>query len=306
MRTFIFVVMILSMTQAFCTGVTEKPVNIQEFDLKDINDIVISYKSGNVTLLKSSNDSLVIKEYLSKDNKMYYARIRSSDKKLSVKAGRRPIALLFDTFTSRIEVYIPVSNRTLTVRTTSGKIEGNDEYVSSTVNMESSSGTISINSIKAMRVNLKTISGSIRCKKVNGNTSLYTDNGSINLLKLYGNVLARTSNGNIKLGSVSGNIDAKVFSGCFNGTITENSGDVSITSSSGNITLNIPEKNKFRFQSRTSSGSLRTPFPDKLSSPIVDKQTVQGIICDGSPEGQNLKNVNIMTASGSIKINWTH
>jgi len=172
--------------------------------------------------------------------------------------------------------------------------------------MESSSGTISINSIKAMRVNLKTISGSIRCKKVNGNTSLYTDNGSINLLKLYGNVLARTSNGNIKLGSVSGNIDAKVFSGCFNGTITENSGDVSITSSSGNITLNIPEKNNFRFHSRTSSGSLRTPFPDKLSSPIVDKQTVQGIICEGNPEGQNLKNVNIMTASGSIKINWTH
>jgi DUF4097 and DUF4098 domain-containing protein YvlB len=306
MRTFILAVMILSMTQAFCTGVTEKPVNTQEYNLKDINDIVISYKSGNVTLLKSNTDSLVIKEYLSKNNRLYYARVNSLNKKLSVKAGRRPISLFFDTFSARIEVYIPVSNRNLTVRTTSGKIEGNDEYFSSTVNMETSSGNISINSIRAMRVNLKTVSGSIRCKKVYANTSLYTDNGSVTLLKLYGNVLARTSNGNIKLSSVTGNIDAKVFSGCFNCTITENSGDVSITSSSGNITLNIPEKNKFRFHSRTSSGSLRTPFPDKLSSPITDKQSVQGIICDGNPEGQNLKDIKIMTASGSIKINWVH
>jgi DUF4097 and DUF4098 domain-containing protein YvlB len=264
-------------------GVLENPVNVQEIDLRNIDDITVLYRSERVTFLKNNSDSLIIREYMSKDSADYYARITNSGNKLAVEAGRRPF---FGSFTARIEVYIPVSDKNITIRTSSGSIEGNDEYTAGSIKMESSSG-------------------SIRLKKVNGNARIHTNSGSIVLGSINGNVSAEASSGSIELESVNGTIDAKASSGRINCTAGENTGDISITSSSGSVALYIPENFAFKFTSRTSSGSLRTPFSDKLSSPFTDRNSIQGVIgVDNTSEGQNINNINIKTSSGSIRVNW--
>jgi DUF4097 and DUF4098 domain-containing protein YvlB len=304
MKILVFVFMMLNFASAYCAGVLENPVNVQEIDLKYIDDITISYKSENVVLFKNNSDMLIIKEYMSKDNRDYYAKITNSQNKLVVEAGRRPFPFLFDTFTARIEVYIPVTNKNVTVKTSSGKIEGKDEYTASSIDMECSSGNISVNSIIAKTVNFRASSGSIRCKEVTGNTAIDASSGSIFLSSINGDISAEASSGSIELNSVNGSVNVNASSGSIYCTVTENAGDISITSSSGSVSLNIPKNFAFKFSSRTSSGSLRTPFPDRLFSPISDRNSVQGVINDDNSKNLNLKNINIKTSSGSVKINW--
>jgi hypothetical protein len=305
MKIFVFVFLMINFASAYCAGVLENPVNVQEIDLKYIDDITISYKSENVVLFKNNSDRLIIKEYMSNDNSDYYAKISNSQNKLVVEAGQRPFSFLFDTFTARIEIYIPVSNKNITVKTSSGKIEGNDEYTASSINMECSSGSVSLNSVIAETVNFRASSGNIRCKEVNGNTVINTNSGSIFLGSINGNISAEASSGSIEFNSVNGTVNVSVSSGSIHCTVTENTGDISITSSSGSVSLNLPKKFAFRFSTRTSSGSLRTPFSDKLFTPISDRNSVQGVINDDNiSENQNLKNVDIKTTSGSVRINW--
>jgi hypothetical protein len=186
-KVFIFVFIALGFTPVFCAGVSENLVNVQEIDLRNIDDIMLNYNSENITLFKNNTDLLIIKEYMSKDNRDYYAKITNLGNKLVIEAGQRP---LFGEFKARVEVFIPVSNKNITIKTSSGKIEGNDKYTATTINMESSSGNISINNITAGIVNLKASSGNIRCEMVNGNTVIHTRSGGIVVGSINGNVSA--------------------------------------------------------------------------------------------------------------------
>jgi hypothetical protein len=211
---------------------------------------MISYRSGGVVLFKNNSDLLIIKEYMGKDNRNYYAKIINSGNKLTIEDGKRPV-FFTALFKARIEIYIPVSNKNITIKTSRGSIEDNDEFSASSINMECSSGSISINKITAKTVNLKASSDSIDYK------------------------------------------------------VTENTGDISITSSSSSVSLNIPRNFAFNFSSRISSSSLQTPFSDKLFNPVSDRNSVQGIIYgNNASENQSLRNINIKATSSSIRINW--
>jgi hypothetical protein len=43
MKILVFALMLLNLTTAYCAGVLENPVNEQEIDLGNIDDIIISY-----------------------------------------------------------------------------------------------------------------------------------------------------------------------------------------------------------------------------------------------------------------------
>ncbi|MDR2485842.1 MAG: DUF4097 domain-containing protein [Treponema sp.] len=280
-------------------------VNEQKIGLEHINTIAIVYGPEEIGLFKGNTDSLLIKEYMSRDNSNYYADILHSGNELTIKRGRRP-AGLFNTFHARVEVYIPISNtNNITIKTTSGSIEAVDEHIFSTINIESSSGSISVNSIAAGRVSLKASSGGIRCETIKGNTVIKTASGNINAGSINGDVSAGTSSGRMELNMIAGTITAETSSGSIHCSIAENAGDVSFTTSSGNVNLNLPGNYSFNFSSKTSSGMVSTPFSEELFSPVSDKKSVQGVIRGNSgSEKTPDNNINIKTGSGSIKVNW--
>ena len=278
----------------------------------------------------------MIKEYMNRNNVDFYAEITNSDGKLTVKRGNHLSFRLFYILRARVEVYIPELNmKELTIKTTSGRIKADDEYICSKINMESTSGSISINAVMADRVNLETTSGSIHSDRVRGNTTAQTTSGSITLesvdgdisaksssgkinggrvsgdINIYtssgeiffeniaGNAFTETTSGRIELGMVSGTIKAKTTSGSIHCSTAENGGNISLASTSGGVYLGIPPNNSFKFSSKSISGSLSTPFSDKLFSPVSDKKLIQGTI-----GGESGSNINIETTSGSIKIDW--
>jgi hypothetical protein len=82
--------MILSVVSAFCGGILEMElVNTQEIGLDQVNVIEVLYRSEKVTFFKGTANILIVKEYMSKNNSSYYARITNTGNKLIIEMGRR-------------------------------------------------------------------------------------------------------------------------------------------------------------------------------------------------------------------------
>jgi hypothetical protein len=76
-------------------------------------------------------------------------------------------------------------------------------------------------------------------------------------------------------------------------TLAENTEDISLTTTSGSITLDLPKNIAANFSIKTVSGNLSAPFPEKLT----DKKSQQFVTGEG-----NRKNIILKTISGSINI----
>jgi DUF4097 and DUF4098 domain-containing protein YvlB len=307
---------------ASCIGNLEL-VNTQEIELDNIIDVKIKYSSENISLFMGTTDKLIIKEYMSEDNSRFYAQITNSGNTVNIKNGRRPFRLLFNSFNRRLEVYLPLSfKNTINIQALSGKIEASAaELFCSNINIENSSGGIAINAITSDTVNIKTssggitlgtingevsiasLSGSIRSQEINGNANISSGSGSLVFASINGNVSAQASSGRIELSLVNGSVNAKTTSGSIRCTAAGNAGDILLSSSSGSVTLNIPRSFIFNFSSKTSSGSLRTPFSDMLYSPANDRSITQGFIGSNN-DSENIPTINIRTSSGSIRVEW--
>ena len=286
MKKIVFSVFILFFLafSAFCSGNLEL-VNNQVIELDNINDIKILYSSEKVSIFMGTADTLIIKEYMSENNSEYFADINVKGNILTVEKGKRPVWPLVNFFNRRLEIYLPVSySNNINVKTSSGSIDTADLFCSK-ITIESSSGKILVNSITAETINIKSSSGRIEAGSVNGNIS------------------AETSSGNIELKKVTGSLNAKTSSGSISCTIIESAGNISLNTSSGAVRLNLPQSLNFNFSSRTSSGRLTTPFSDRLSSPVTDRNLSQGII-GGSNGLINIPSIDIKTSSGSIRIEW--
>lgn len=343
MKTKIFVLafMLLNLVSAYCSGAMDMElVNAQEINLDQIDTIEVRYRSERISLFKSDTDSFILKEYMNKDDSKYYAKITSGGNKLVVEAGQRPFSF-GNRFKRRIEVYVPASDRiSISIGTNSGKIEANSEYTASSMTLETSSGNISVNSINgdvfaetsSGEINLKKISGTLIAKsssgnihsgnvggdadihtqsgevvfdKIRGQALIETSSGNILVNSIDGDVSAETSSGRISLGLVNGKTDLKASSGRINCVVSENAGDISITTSSGSVILDIARNFIFNFSARTRSGSLHTPFSDKLYRSLSNEDFVQGVINgDNISETQKIRNISINTRSGSIRLNW--
>jgi DUF4097 and DUF4098 domain-containing protein YvlB len=301
--------LVLNTVLAYSGGVSETNlVNTQEIELGNINDVGIVYTWENVDLFESSTDKLIIKEYMTINKRDYYARITNSGDKLHIERGKRPFGLgtgiLFNTFGARIEVYLPASyTKTFSVKTASGNIEAGGEFSCSEISIESSSGNMSINTLAAVTVKLKALSGNIGGETLRGNANIHTISGRIVFDNIDGDISAKSSSGSIRLASTAGSVTAETSSGNIRCTVSESAGNISLKATSGSVTLNLPRNLRFNFSSRTSSGSLSTPFSERLFSPVSDRHTTEGVIGNETISGTNL-DITIRTSSGSIKVAW--
>jgi lia operon protein LiaG len=169
------------------------------------------------------------------------------------------------------------------IRTSIGGIEG-AEIFGTNINLESSHGNISLSSISAEVINISTSIGRINIGNINGETSVETYSGRIDI---------NYATGRLSLNSSIGYIHC---------TVSENIESLSINTRSGSVRLNLPQNLSFNFSSRTSTGRLTTPFSDRLFNPANDRNMTQGIINNNGSE--NITMINIITRSGSIRIDW--
>jgi len=320
MKIVIFVIALcaLSLEPAHAGGRPEL-VNAQEIALDQIHAITIRYQSDNIILLRHDSDTLVIREYMSTNNSDLFAVITRYGNELVVAGGHRPMT--FGAFGTRIEISIPASNRHVSISSSSGDIVASGDHSASSFHIESLSGQVVINSITtdgvlsigsasgritanavmADMVNIESSSGRIAVGSVTAErASIESSSGAIALGTINGDVFVRSGSGNIELDMANGAVDIRSASGRVRGTLAWNVGDVSIETASGGVTLNVPQGLAFNFSSRSSSGSLQTPFDYRLFRPLTDRHSAQGVI----GAGDVYRNIDIRTRSGSISVNW--
>jgi len=325
MRATIFVLVFLALSlELVHAGGRPELVNTQEIALDQIYVITIRYRSDDIILLRHDSDTLVIREYMSTNNSDLFAVITRSGNELLITGGHRPVT--FGAFGTRIEISIPASDRGIAVSSSSGDIVASGEHIASSFNIETSSGRIVANSVTAGSIGMGSGSGRITANSVTADVvniesssgriavgSITADrarvqsaSGGIALGTVNGDVSVRSTSGSIELDMANGAVNIRSSSGRVRGTLAGNAGNVSIETISGGVTLNLPQTLAFNFSSRSSSGSLHTPFDDRLFRPLTDRHSAQGVIGGGASEDDLQRSIDIRTGSGSIRVNWVN
>ncbi|MDR0670181.1 MAG: DUF4097 domain-containing protein [Treponema sp.] len=283
MKAMLFIaIFALISARVYCGGSMEQ-VNIQELELTDTEIINILYHPWEkVTVYNSGTGNFLVKEYMNRNNRDYFAEITSSGNTLTIKNGRRPFTPLLNTFNARLEIYIPASYKNaITIRTKEGKVEIPGEFVCSKITVESTGGNISVNAISAREANFKTTSGNVSINEADGLVSV------------------QTSSGRVRLNMAGGTTTATTRSGGITCTAAGSAENISLETNSGGITLNLPRGLEFNLSART-SGTLSTPFPEKLSRRPEDKHAAEGVIGEAPA-----RTINLRTKYGEpIRIRW--
>ena len=176
-------------------------------------------------------------------------------------------------------------------RTGSGSIRA--ARVEKTLDVAAGSGSIDVLEVRG-NVKARTGSGSIRIDDARDGLTVSTGSGTIDVANVSGAIYVDTGSGGIRARRVRGSFDAHASSGGI--TVDgEPTGDWRLRSSSGGITVRIPDESAFDLKCRTSSGSVHTDFPITMQGTIRRKQ-IEGRVRGG---GALLE---ATSSSGSIRI----
>ncbi|RTR36148.1 DUF4097 domain-containing protein [Robertmurraya yapensis] len=103
------------------------------------------------------------------------------------------------------------------------------------------------------------------------------------------------SSGNVKISDFAGELEADISSGRFDAQFAELRDSISIDVSSGNVTLDLPDKADFTLEGETGSGNISSNFPLKVEN--QDKHEIKGTHGSGKHE------IEIDVSSGNVEIN---
>ncbi|TKC15364.1 LiaG family protein [Robertmurraya kyonggiensis] len=102
------------------------------------------------------------------------------------------------------------------------------------------------------------------------------------------------SSGNVKISDFAGELEADISSGRFDAQFAELRDSISIDVSSGNVSLDLPDKADFALEGETGSGNISTSLPLKIEK--QDKHEIKGTHGSGQHE------IEIDVSSGNVEI----
>lgn len=252
--------------------------HILTYEIDNIHDVVISYDEEDITFFESSDDTLIIKEYMTDADSKYYAKVDMDHGYLHVSEGGKP---LFGSFSRHIEVYLPKTyTGSLTVTSTNGNVDFSEVDIKVTsFRIDCSSGKVRIGKAYADIINLSSTSGTLDIVRLEGK--------EINISNTKGEVICDEMSGNVTYVSTSGDIEIKSAvgrgsyraenSGILDITYTDVEGDLYLYNKNDDVELTLPKDLNFRFEAVTKNGSVSTPFESVLS---MKNDTVMGTVGD--------------------------
>lgn len=232
------------------------------------------------------------------------------------------------------EIYLPAGfAANMYVATASGDIWSEREFAQcSFVQTSSVSGDIYLKKVAADTVNVSTASGNITFDEITGQTDVSSVSGDVMLRQVEGDVKVSATSGNIYIlggegsreaSAVSGDIRIDGLVGWFDISTTsgnvsvqdgigfgivdtisgdariflkEMNGDLSVGTTSGDVSLQIPEDASFCMEFDSNSGECNTFFDDVLS------YNEDGNHAEGSYGEHVDKEIGVSTVSGDLRV----
>lgn len=220
----------------------QKHILLDERTYTNIENINSSLLSGDIKLLQSNDNKVLVKIYANKKN-INVITLEESDNTLIIEQTSAFNNLIIKN-KIYLEVYLPIySDITFDITTKSGNISSD---VKVNGNFSTKSGDIKINEL--FNSNIKSTSGSIILHKAQNIYEIKSNSGKIKINKLtdFDNITSKSAdikieeliiNKDSKIVSTSGNVRIKKFNGIVNAK--SNSGDQTINQVRGNYILNI-------------------------------------------------------------------
>jgi DUF4097 and DUF4098 domain-containing protein YvlB len=268
-------------------------VNTETLSLGDTETLTLAYGHDELVLRESETDDLVVKEYMSRDNDRYFARISRAGGMLRIRQGRRP--WLHWNWRARAEIYLPRSFRgNLRISNSSGTLSGDTDLLGyRTVDITVSSGRVFLKEVSGGTVSLHASSGEMELGAVSGDSFVSVSSGRLRLDRLSGGEAhikvssgrlwigaleaqadLELTSGNVAVDRVRGGMEGRVSSGVMelkdfsgSGSFRVSSGvvrmdlgelpeDLRFRLSSGAVTLGVPRAVPFNLDAETNSGSV--------------------------------------------------
>jgi len=177
------------------------------------------------------------------------------------------------------------------------------------IDVDNSSGSISVENIGQVVVGLNASSGSIKAFNIDSNLTAEASSGSISLVDIKGDVRAVTSSGSQKHSNISGNLKAKASSGSIK--VEGVGGEAELATSSGSQSIQRIGSNLY---TKASSGSIKISgvtgnVKASATSGGIGLNQVTGAVSlsssSGGQRGTNIKltgNSNFKSSSGSVSM----
>jgi Toastrack DUF4097 len=204
---------------------------------------------------------------------------------------------IFDWFTfgwnwNRVEFTVEVPrNYPVDLRTAGGGLDVRN--LSAWVRGKTSGGSIRVQNI-AGSVNVHTSGGGISAERLDGSANLSTSGGSIGVTDSAGDLSLETSGGGIRIQNDDGKIDAHTSGGSIQARLRTNDG-VTLETSGGSITLQLPQNTHASLDAETSGGDVTSNLPVTTTGTVSSDHLRGDIAGGGSP-------IHLRTSGGSIRI----
>lgn len=254
---------------------TPELVNTERIPIGKAQRISISYISESITVHETDGDTLVLKEYFTKDEPYLFADVQVNEEDITIRHGERPI--MTGMLRGFVEVYLPKQfYGVLNVKTVSGKIAAPGRLVLSELTISNTSGRISLGDVTSGRVVLSAVSGGIDVQSLKALADVHATSGSI------------------RVGSAAGDGVFKSVSGSVDVTYQAVTGDITASSTSGRVRLAVPSILSFQVQASSVSGSVHVGFPGAIEG---GRHAVSGVV--GSAPTMKIR---LKTVSGRIEL----
>lgn len=313
--------------------VQEKEFSVEDIDKLDIR---YDKSSNDVTIYESDGSTVIVREFANfevKDSEL--ADIRLSGSTLSVKGPKRTNNMINVNRYMYTEIWLPAGYEgEISVKTVSGEISVDRELsLQQKLKLSSTSGDITTKNVAAEQVMIASTSGEVRTGELTAKEiEISTTSGDIRLDKAAGRLLATSTSGEVtvsdgsgerKVSTTSGDIrisgiDSKFSVSSTSGEVTlegqsgfgtvgttsgdtrlsvaQLTGDLDISTSSGEVTLQLSRDESLQFKANTGSGTISTFFDDVLSF------SKKGDRAEGSIGNDSKNKVTVTTTSGDIRV----
>ena len=244
--------------------------------LEGCHGVNVDYTAAQVELCHSHDGTLIIEEYMNRNDSSTFCTATQQGGTVYVKSGRRQSQLLLHV---RVKIYIPADfHGDVTVASQSGSVKSSETWMLRQMTVRSISGGIKLEQVDASMISIRTTSGTIRVEELNGTVKLHSVSGALRCGQISGSGEFKTTSGGIQLG------------------FEEICGSVTATSVSGGIRVGVPDDVGLQVELTTMSGGIHTVFDRHLNFQRRRKAT--GLV--GSAPFHPLT---VRTTSGGIHIN---
>jgi len=265
------------------------------FSMEEIDEIQVTMSSTQIHIIRTETDNEVRFHYYGKA--LQEIKLVSEISNKTLKIERKSFLFGAGEFTC-LDIYLP------------GECKQK-------ISIKTSSGAVKMDSFNLAGFTLNTTSGGLEAEGINaGKITLYTTSGKLNIKKLYANELEikgtsssvnieecivkeariKTTSGKVILENSNGNFDVQGTSGSVLITCKEfEDRNIVLKTTSGGVTLRLPETAEFLIEAKMTSGKFQSDFPIDMTG-NTDKRNITGHI------GTASNKVSIQTTSGKIKL----